>query len=636
MSSQSKMLFKEARLLVWPWAAVMLAGMSAALMPISFLGHSTATLIYTAGFAIGFPLLATLSLGSEFQNATLSLLLGQPVDRMKIWSMKWWVLVAAVATSALVYVAGRTVFPTLGLRGLVFASAWVVVTVCSGMFWTLVAKSVIGGLVLNLGQFVIMSSGISFVEWLLGPEPSPATTRIELYGAAVTALCYGAVMLWLGRRKLARFESTGVVTNEDFLAGHPGVTGALTGWLRCEPTSPTLNLIRKELRLIWPLWFLMLVTIAMLIVLVPFHLFTDSSNSLIRFPWIAALVVTMYVFLALLLPGAVSMGEERNLRTQSLQLMLPVSPNREWLVKVTVVVLSTFISLVLVVKPARLAFGKSFGDLIFEYGNYGVSQLLVLSLLSLAAFWCACCVSGTVRAALCAIPALYSIPVAFDFARRLAERIGQADLMYAVVSKYHTFNFRYDFTDLLYKYHAAEVLIWGLPLTVALIQSRRYFRREVRDNLTSAINYLCLPAAVMFVFVFSLQLVHAFAMENGRQYTLVIGEVHQNIRRLRLDLANTDAAHPRELTPEELAKVLSSEKSRQFLDGSSIAVYAGVNFLPPSSASMLNFATTVVRFPNGETCRAADWVNRKTELPMPFPFVRCPDPNNEQGSQSNK
>jgi hypothetical protein len=316
--------------------------------------------------------------------------------------------------------------------------------------------------------------------------------------------------------------------------------------------------------------------------------------------------------------------------------MLPVSPNREWLVKLTVVVLSTFVSLVLVVRPARLAFGKPFGDLIFEYGNYDVPRLLVLSLVSLAGFWCACGVSGTVRAALCAIPALYSLPLAFHFASELAEQIGQGDLMYMLVSKYHTVPFRYDLTDLLYKYHAAEVLIWGLPLTVALIQSRRYFRREVRDNLRSALNYLCLPAAVMFVFMFSLQLLHAFGIENWRQYTLVIGEVHQNIRRLQLDFTNTDAAHPRELTPEERAKVLSSEKSRQFLGDSSIAVYAGVNFLPPNRASKLNFATTIVRFPDGETCTAPDWVNRRTELPMPFPFVRCPDPNKEQESKSNK
>src|SRR2546426_7810057 len=143
MSSRSTILLKEARALLWPWCAVMLAGTLSLLLPfMSWFAGSLLLLVYRLGFAIGIPLLAALSLGNEFQHRTVSLLLSQPVDRMRIWNAKWSVLILAVLSSALVYAVGQW---TIGQRptawAWVFASLWLIVTVCSGTFWTLVAKS---------------------------------------------------------------------------------------------------------------------------------------------------------------------------------------------------------------------------------------------------------------------------------------------------------------------------------------------------------------------------------------------------------------------------------------------------------------------------------------------------------------
>jgi len=79
MNAKTTRILKEARPLLWPWCAVAIAGVLPLFQPL----HSIAD-ISSIGFFLGIPLLATLSLGNEFQHRTLSILLTQPVDRMEI------------------------------------------------------------------------------------------------------------------------------------------------------------------------------------------------------------------------------------------------------------------------------------------------------------------------------------------------------------------------------------------------------------------------------------------------------------------------------------------------------------------------------------------------------------------------
>src|SRR2546430_9870757 len=61
--------------------------------------------------------------------------------------------------------------------------------------------------------------------------------------------CALPILLWLGRRALARFQVTGGLAGDDLLmAGPKMMPRAVAEWLRCRSTSPLLNLIRKELR----------------------------------------------------------------------------------------------------------------------------------------------------------------------------------------------------------------------------------------------------------------------------------------------------------------------------------------------------------------------------------------------------
>ena len=108
MSASIVRMRKEARALFWPWCAVVIAGALPLILPRSYsrapeILHSSPEAIFTLGFVFGIPLLATLSLGNEFQYRTLSLWLSQPSGRMQLWGEKLSVTFVAVLSAAMVF-----------------------------------------------------------------------------------------------------------------------------------------------------------------------------------------------------------------------------------------------------------------------------------------------------------------------------------------------------------------------------------------------------------------------------------------------------------------------------------------------------------------------------------------------------
>ena len=142
MYLQNRRVLKEARALFWPWCAITFAGLLPLLPLPSGIGD-VSLLIATAGFWIGIPLMATLSLGNEFQHRTLSLMLSQPVDRGRIWGEKSTVTICAVLSTLLVYAPVFHGALQQEFEFWLIPASWIVITVCSAMFWTLVARSTI-------------------------------------------------------------------------------------------------------------------------------------------------------------------------------------------------------------------------------------------------------------------------------------------------------------------------------------------------------------------------------------------------------------------------------------------------------------------------------------------------------------
>src|SRR5260370_4334681 len=101
MSARTTRMMKEARALFRPWCAVVIL----CALPLFHLSQSLSE-TSVAFCYIGIPMLATLSLGYEFQHRTLSLLLTQPVSRMKIWGEKMSVAFVAVVSATLIFCYG--------------------------------------------------------------------------------------------------------------------------------------------------------------------------------------------------------------------------------------------------------------------------------------------------------------------------------------------------------------------------------------------------------------------------------------------------------------------------------------------------------------------------------------------------
>src|SRR5208282_491565 len=271
MNPRTTRILKEERSLFWPWCAVAVAGVLPLVrhQPVSSLifpeiPHWMVEDISFVGFFFGIPLLAALSFGNEFQHRTISLLLSQPVSRMEIWGEKLSVMIVAVASAALIFGIGwRATLqqdPDLWVMG----GAWVIAILASAAFWTLAARSLLGGLALNAGvHSVILIVKINLPYWFPRiSHLSPAETTTALRVAASILLCYAGAMLWLGRRMFARFQATGGIAGDDLLMAGPDVMPrALAGWFRCRPTEPVLNLIRKELRLLRPVWLISLLAV---------------------------------------------------------------------------------------------------------------------------------------------------------------------------------------------------------------------------------------------------------------------------------------------------------------------------------------------------------------------------------------
>ena len=160
MNSSTRLL-KESRVLFWPWCLVTIGGAVPLIQErlhtgSSVYGHLLGGMGPLSIF-VGIPLLATLSLGCEFQYGTFSLLLTQPLSRMRIWAEKMSVTVVAVASAALIqaYLWWDTLRQDTSIRDVVPQAATLAVVllaavVVSAAYWTLVGRSTMGGLALTI------------------------------------------------------------------------------------------------------------------------------------------------------------------------------------------------------------------------------------------------------------------------------------------------------------------------------------------------------------------------------------------------------------------------------------------------------------------------------------------------------
>jgi hypothetical protein len=500
MNARTTRIYTEARGLFWPWCVAMIL----AALPWT---HGLGFFLGVLGFFFGVPLLASFSFGNEFRHRTLSLLLSQPIDRMKIWGEK--VSTLLIALLPLILLCGwhatyaREIFteaPDEAMAALMVAAGlWLVITVGSAAFWTLLSKSMLGGLGLLLVQsvpFFIAWIFVMLASWKLSGVIQWFGIHIWaeyqwLFIASFVFLCYAAVMVRLGRRELAQFQVTGGIAGDDVLMAGPNVMPeGFAGLFRCRPAGASLNLIRKELRLLRPLWLLTLlfalgdIGLRLTSWFIPYAygLVHPSHHDGTRF--VFSLLLTVVIVLPVL-AGSLSLGEERTSGRQLWHLTQPVSVRRQWLIKLVMAMFAGLFCAMLVVVAADQVLAE------WPSGRaLAASEMLLLLtmslLLSFAAFWCACAVNGTVRAALWVFPVVGALGLASRVGNSLGEQATAGTLRVAT--------------------NPAGVVLLVVPtLLFAVFQSYRLFRTEPQDSIRSVIRYLTPLAIVAFVCGFSLR-----------------------------------------------------------------------------------------------------------------------------------
>jgi hypothetical protein len=581
---------KEARALFWPWCAVMIAGALPVLLPHS----STAVKLNVLGFFFGIPLLATLSLGNEFYHRTFSLWLSQPATRMQLWGEKMSVMCAAVLSAGVVTMIGMFFFalPEMNLTyNKAAAVAYVLVTIAAATYWTLAARSTVGGFILIGCIFWLFYLFVGEVENLPQRDgvfytaPPPATAVIAILSLAI---CFAALMLWFGARKLVRFQVTGGSSGEDLLTAGPSVMPeALAEWFQCRPSGATLNLIRKELRLLRPIWVIELLVVVYLACLAIFRLLPSPPVVIPEtfLQWVVLGPPAMTGLGLAGLAGILSLGEEKRSGTQAWHMTLPISARRQWLIKLLVAMFAGLACTVLFPVLTMMAAGSVYGSP-FMYVHVPVvrAELIVLPILTFSCFWCACAANGTVRAATWAMPAMAAIPFASAGGLWLGQKLSgnTGTLKDFVVSSFHLSPFA---LAAMTEFARSKVLWLFVPtLLFALIQSYRLFRTPPQESFQWMLRCTLPLVAVTMLWSFS-----AYAGFVASRWE-PLEETRHALDKFQPGTANL------ELTGEDLVKSSHlTAATQRWLKGSSITV-------APAHSHLSNYLATI-RLASGLQCK---------------------------------
>lgn len=578
MTAKITRILKEARPLLWPWCAVVMVGALPLVHPLHWVPN-----VSVIGYFAGILGLATLPFGNEFEHRTLSLLLSQPVGRMEIWGEKLIVTVIAILSAGLVLsLALRATSFHLAPQEIAFAGAWIVAGTASATFWTLFTRSTVGGVALNIGVqsflcFVIPWANLT--EGLRARGYLAPGSHLVVSTITFVFLCYVGGMVWLGGRTLARLQATGGMGSDDLLMAGPDVLpGAWAGWLRCRPTGAVLNLIRKELRLLRPVWLISLLAALCWACLALYALLFEQGYSK-NFETAVVIVGVVSTLMIAILAGSMSLGEERTSGTHAWHLTLPVPSRLQWLIKLCVALFASFVGAWL---PPTL--------IDWHFRTY---QLVVVLLLTFAAFWCACAVEGTVAAVLWVIPVTSALGCAGYFAFWFGH-----DLMFRFYSS------RFDpFTSLRFACKVAKIvngpeydyrhvpwfvqleqpmayvaLAGGSALLLALIQSYRLFCVPLQNSTRSLVRHLLPLAMLVFLCSFSLTAFNYFMGYPRWQVVGMFGATRVAIQKILPAAAKLDPTQPLHLTVDDLAKALKtypfllSENSRRWLRDARITV----------------------------------------------------------------
>lgn len=284
----------------------------------------------TAVFIMGPAMLAGHAFGHEYSHQTLAMLLVQPIDRRRVFVVKW--LVAAVMASIVTAVAALVLTPradSMWARGSV-----AVLPIVGGLLvapWlTMAARGTLGGV---LAADAIFSTALIVPTLVIalarGISPDVSQQMVVTPWSAAM-LAFSAVAGLLGFRRFVRLEA-GDAFPRAFL---------LPRWTTRSPRRfrPLAALAGKELQLQHLTLMLAAAFIAgSLVLIVLQRTVTTWANAPVT-----ALMSIYCVSLALVI-GAMASAEERQIGIAEWQLIQPVSLPAQWAVKVAMTMGLSFV-----------------------------------------------------------------------------------------------------------------------------------------------------------------------------------------------------------------------------------------------------------------------------------------------------
>jgi hypothetical protein len=293
-------------------------------------------------------------------------------------------------------------------------------TACSAGFWTLIARTTIGGAVLCVAsEFLVGLACLLVLSRLYGEDPDIHQSRF-MGPLVVIPILYGGSFLWLGWRKFAALELRDATGSENLVPSIGFLYDRLSpNCLRCRPKQNLLNLVRKEFRLQKPL--LMLACVYCLCWLATYALQLLQPNNI--YANLKDILTCFYVAATLLLAGCISLGDEKVLGLTTWNLALPISARTQWLIKLVVAALTGatlgfLLPLLLYFIPAA----ASSTGLLTESGVDAAKAILIVSgSLFILGFWAATLLCNAVRAALSAVAVLIILPFCLLLGGWLAE-----------------------------------------------------------------------------------------------------------------------------------------------------------------------------------------------------------------------
>jgi hypothetical protein len=580
-------LTKEFRALALPWVAVAAAG---ALAPLGFLVHGPSLAAHVLGFVTGLAgfafcaglaLLPAVSFGAEFQQRTIALLLAQPCERAQLWNRKMLAVVLAIIAAALIpcvtlglaWLLGfRRGIPTAedyseNLNQCLLVVALVVGTICSANFWTLLARSTIGGMVFNAAFQSLIAAVASGVLQKVHGENLPFESPVVRTTIVILGSTYSAGLFLLGWRLFARLELRDALVGEGFEFG-----GAVArarwrpGWLICRPQGVWSNLLRKELRLQKPVFIITAVFLVCWFAVLGLNRLWPAE----AYPLLLFLLLCFYVPLVLLLAGSVPLTEEKTLGVAAWQLTWPVATRQLWFVKLAVAnVVGMVLGLVL---PGLLALGTAPGGDQSGLLPVTLEDLLIPVLLVwgtvLLGFWAGTLASNAIRAVVTAIVAFVVGGFCVSLGLLTSEELSRRDwnLQVGLLTQITA---HYQLPSTYLSSHAEAIILTGLFVPVVawvcvlLRQSFIQFR-QVDSPRRMRIKYAAVLGLLLFLSSFwAFDFVHSTPLV---QRSVLVGELETACRAAVARQGALEGQAPQKLTVSDLeSHAVLSDSTRTWL-----------------------------------------------------------------------